>query len=186
MPVRGHAGELWFRSGEESRVLKAVPMSTEFGSHNPYATSQATFNPTPAQREQAPGSLLAPAMALVAVAGLGLAFSIYGFAMSFGVAHVDPSAPEMVRQIQEGTVGPVATALQGGFAMLNLFIIICGVQMMRLQSWGMAVAGSVLAMLNIGSCCCAAGVPVGIWSLAVLMTPDIISIFSAAQTQPQR
>jgi hypothetical protein len=135
------------------------------------------------QREQAPGSLLAPAMALIAVAGVGLALCVYNFAISFGEAHVDPSAPEFVREIQRGSVGPVATALQGGFAMLNLFIIMCAVQMMRLQSWGMAVAGSVLAMLNVGSCCCVAGIPVGLWSLAVLMSPDIISIFSAAQSQ---
>jgi hypothetical protein len=124
-------------------------------------------------------------MALVAVAGLGLAISLYNFALSFGQAHVDPNAPEFVRQIQRSSVGPLATALQGGFAMLNLFIIICGVQMMRLQSWGLAVAGSVLAMVNLGSCCCAAGIPVGLWSLAVLMSPNTISIFTAAQAQDQ-
>ncbi|MBW8884078.1 MAG: hypothetical protein JF612_04715 [Planctomycetia bacterium] len=69
--------------------------------------------------------------------------------------------------------------------MLNVFIIVCAVQMMKLQSWGMAVAGSVLAMLNIGSCCCVVGIPVGLWSLAVLMSPDIITIFSAARSQNQ-
>jgi len=155
---------------------------SEFGSTNPYI-SPAMGRVPAAEQEKAPGSLLAPAMALIAVAGIGLAFSLFNFAMSFGEAHADPGAPEMVRKIQEGAVGPVATAMQGGFAMLNLFIIVCGVQMMRLQSWGLAVAGSVLAMLNIGSCCCVAGVPVGIWSLAVLMSSDIISIFSAAHQQ---
>jgi len=50
-----------------------------------------------------------------------------------------------------------------------------------LKSWGMGVAGSVLAIINIGSCCCAIGAPVGIWSLAVLMSPEIISIFTAAK-----
>jgi hypothetical protein len=55
--------------------------------------------------------------------------------------------------------------------------------MMRLKSWGLAVAGSVLSMLNIGSCCCALGIPVGIWSLSVLMSPDTISLFSAAQAE---
>jgi hypothetical protein len=155
-------------------------MSSEFGSANPYASPVACNYVVPQQREKAPGSLLAPAMALIAVAGVGLAISIYNFATSFGEAHVTPGAPEFVREIQRGAVGPIATALQGSFAMLNLFIIICGVQMMRLQSWGMAVAGAVLAMVNVGSCCCAAGIPVGIWSLSVLMSSDIISIFSAA------
>jgi hypothetical protein len=55
--------------------------------------------------------------------------------------------------------------------------------MMRLQSWGMAVAGAVLSMLNIGSCCCAAGIPVGIWSLMILMSSDIICMFNAVHEQ---
>jgi hypothetical protein len=156
-------------------------MSSDFGQQ--YAGAFGADYSPPVQQEKAPGSLLAPAMALILVAGIGLLFSVYNFAMSFGEAHVDPGAPEMVRKIQEGAVGPIATAIQGGFALLNLFIIVCGVQMMKLQSWGLAVTGSVLAMLNIGSCCCALGVPVGIWSLAILMSPDIIAMFSAAQEQ---
>ena len=158
-------------------------MSTEFGSSNPYVSPNLVAYAPPMQREQAPASVLAAGMALIAVAGIGLAVSIYNFVLSFGAAHVDPNAPEFVRQIQQGAVGPVATALQGGFAMLNLFIILCGVQMMRLQSWGMSVAGSILAMVNVGSCCCVAGIPVGILSLVVLMNPNVISIFTAAQSQ---
>ncbi len=158
-------------------------MSSQFESANPYASPTPAIFAPPAPREQAPGSVLAAGMVLILVAGLGLAVSIFNFVQSFGPAHVDPSAPEFVRQIQQGTVGPVATGMQGGFAMLNLFIIICGVQMMRLQSWGMAVTGSVLAILNLGSCCCVIGAPVGIWSLVVLMSPDVVSIFSAVKQQ---
>jgi hypothetical protein len=158
-------------------------MSSQFGSANPYATPAFPAQVRPDQRERAPASVLAAGMALIGVAGLGLALSVFNFVMSFGAAQVDPNAPEFVRQIQQSAVGPVATATQGGFALLNLFIIMCGVQMMRLQSWGMSVAGSILAMVNIGSCCCALGIPVGIWSLTVLMSPDIISMFSAAREQ---
>jgi hypothetical protein len=163
-------------------------MSTEFET-NPYVSPANPYvSPaySRAQRDDlvaASGSLVPAACAMIAVAGIGLAFSLFSFAMSFGEAHIDPGAPEAVRQFQQGTVGPVATAMQGGFAMLNLFIIVCGVQMIKLKSWGMAVAGSVLSMLNFGSCCCALGIPVGIWSLCVLMSPDIISLFSTAQTE---
>jgi len=126
---------------------------------------------------------MAAGIALMAVAGLGLAISVFNFARSFGVAHVDPNAPEFVRQIQQGAVGPLATAIQGGFVLFNLFIMACGLQMIRLQSWALAVTGSVLAMLNVGSCCCVLGAPIGIWSLAVLMSPDVVSIFTAAKAQ---
>jgi len=158
-------------------------MSSHMESSNPYASPTFVDYKPPVQREQAPASVLAAGMALIVVAALGLAITTFNFARSFGAPHVDPSAPEFVRQIQQGSVGPVATAIQGSFLLVNLFIIICGVQMMKLQSWGMAVTGSVLAMLNIGSCCCVLGIPVGIWSLIVLMSPDNISIFSAARAQ---
>ena len=158
-------------------------MSSQFQSANPYVSPNFADFPQPQQREKAPGSVLAAGMALIAVAGLGLALSVFNFALSFGAAHVDPNAPEMVREFQKGTVGPMATAIQGSCILLNLFIITCGLQMMKLQSWGMAVAGSVLAMINVGSCCCVLGIPVGIWSLTVLMTPDVISIFSAVKEQ---
>jgi hypothetical protein len=158
-------------------------MSTQFESANPYASPTVASYAPPVQRERAPASVLGAGMALIAVASLGLAISVFNFAYSFGAPHVDPKAPAMVQEIQKGTVGPMATAIQGTFAMLNLFIIICGVQMMKLQSWGMAVAGSILAIVNIGGCCCIVGLPVGIWSLSVLMSPDVISIFSAAKAQ---
>ena len=163
-------------------------MSTDFETGTEFETSNPYVSPAYAgfQRQErvlASGSILASAFAMVAVAAIGLALSLFNFAMSFGEAHVDPSAPPMVQEFQKGTVGPIATGMQGGFALLNLFIITCGVQMMRLKSWGLAVTGSVLSMLNIGSCCCAAGIPVGIWSLCVLMSPDTISLFSEAQTE---
>jgi hypothetical protein len=158
-------------------------MSSEFGTSNPYVSPNFAGYAQPIEREKAPGSLLAAAIALIGVAALGLAISTFNFARSFGAAHVDPNAPEFVRQVQQGAVGPVATAIQGTCVLVNLFIIVCGVQMMKLQNWGMAVAGSILAMVNVGSCCCVLGIPVGICSLMVLMSPNTISIFSAVKAQ---
>ncbi len=157
-------------------------MSSEFPASNPYLSPTFPTEVKP-QRESAPGKLLAPAMCLIAVAGLGLAFSGFNFAMSFGEARVDPNAPEMVREMQRGSVGPVATAIQGTFGLVNLFIIVCAVQMMKMQNWGLGVTGSVLAILNIGSCCCVLGAPVGLWSMTVLMSPEIITMFNANKPQ---
>ena len=159
-------------------------MSADFHSSNPYVSpALGDYGYESPEREKAPGRLLAPAMALIAVAVVGLGFSLFNFALTFGAARVDPSAPQLLQDMQRGSVGPVATAIQGGFVMLNVFIILCGVQMMSLKSWGMSVAGSVLAMLNIGSCCCAIGIPVGLWSLAVLVSPEIMTIFAAAKAE---
>jgi hypothetical protein len=161
-------------------------MSSEFQASNPYLSpTYAGYVEPPQQRERAPAKLLLAAMALIAVAGLGLAFSGFNFVLTFGEAVVDPNAPPMVQEFQRGTVGPVATGMQGGFVLLNLFIIICAVQMMKLQNWGLAVTGSTLAILNIGSCCCILGLPVGLWCLAVLSSPEVMIMFSANKQQLQ-
>ena len=149
-------------------------------SANPYVSPTI---PPPAQREKAPARLLSAGMAMIAVAGIGLAVAGFNFVYSFGEAHVDPAAPQVVQEMQRGAVGPLATGMQGAFAMLNIFIIICGVQMMKMQNWGLGVTGAVLSMLNIGSCCCIAGIPIGLWSLAILTSPDIISMYNAHHTQ---
>jgi hypothetical protein len=54
---------------------------------------------------------------------------------------------------------------------------------MKMQNWGLGVTGSVLAILNIGSCCCVLGAPVGLWSMTVLMSPEIITMFNANKQQ---
>ena len=158
-------------------------MSSQFESSNPYVSPTYTSYSQPYQRERAPASVLAAGMALIAVASLGLAISVFNFAYSFKAPKIDPNAPIFVQDIQKGAAGPLAAGIQGTFAILNLFIIACGVQMMKLQSWGLAVVGSILSIVNIGGCCCVIGLPVGLWSLSVLMSPDVISSFSAANQQ---
>ena len=154
-------------------------MSSQFSS-NPYVSPTYTSYSQPYPREQAPNSVLAAGTALIAISSLGLAISVFNFAFSFKAPKIDPSAPIFVQDIQKGAAGPVAAVIQGTFAILNVFIIACGVQMIKLQSWGLSVVGSILAMVNIGACCCVIGLPVGLWSLSVLMSPDVISAFSTA------
>ena len=151
-----------------------------YTSSNPYVSPAI---PPAVQREKAPARLMSAGFAMIAVAGIGLALAVFNFVYSFGEAQVDLSAPQFVQEVQRGAVGPLATGMQGAFAMLNIFIIVCGVHMMKMQNWGLGVAGAVLSMLNIGSCCCVAGIPVGLWSLAILTSPDIISMYNAHHTQ---
>jgi len=64
------------------------------------------------------------------------------------------------------------------FALTAAVIIIFGsIRMKRLQSWGLAVTASILAMVPCFSPCCCAGLPIGIWALVVLMKPEIKAAF---------
>ena len=51
-------------------------------------------------------------------------------------------------------------------------------KMTRLQGWGLALAGSILAMIPCGSCCCFT-LPFGIWALVVLVNKDVKAGFQA-------
>jgi hypothetical protein len=45
--------------------------------------------------------------------------------------------------------------------------------MMAKKYYGLAMTGCILAMINIGNCCCVLGLPFGIWALVMLCRPDV-------------
>ena len=64
-----------------------------------------------------------------------------------------------------------------GIALVSLLlapVIVYGaVQMMQGRKLGLAKIAAVLAILPLTSCCCLAGLPVGIWTFIVLSKPEI-------------
>lgn len=73
--------------------------------------------------------------------------------------------------------GPGAWAIHLTFLAVNSVIVAGGSSMMSGRFYGLAMAASILAMVNIGACCCLPGLPVGIWSLIVLMRPEVKAAF---------
>ncbi len=61
--------------------------------------------------------------------------------------------------------------------LVAVFIIYAALKMKDLKQWNLAVVASVLAMIPCITPCCIIGLPVGIWSLVVLMRPDVKSAF---------
>ena len=123
--------------------------------------------------------VMAPAIALIVVATLGLcasAFNIFA-ALTWDAPPIDPTAPPFVQEMQKNQVGPVAAAIQAAFVLLNIVILIGAIQMVRFKMWGYSLAASILAMINIGTCCCFLGLPVGIWSTIVLFQPQVKKAF---------
>lgn len=53
-----------------------------------------------------------------------------------------------------------------------------GLQMTKFRMYGVAIAASIVAMVPCFSCCCCAiGVPVGIWALVVLSRQEVKAAF---------
>ncbi|MBS0204850.1 MAG: hypothetical protein JSS49_18235 [Planctomycetes bacterium] len=154
---------------------------------NPYSPPESDLDGSGSRRKKSPiervkGKVMAPAIALVIVGSLGLMMSIVNVVLAVfsGPAIVDPNAPEFLRNIQQASVGPLAIVVQAAFVVFNGVIIGGGVQMMRFQSRVFAIVASVFAIVNVGTCCCVLGAPVGIWCLIVLLSQDVIRAFESA------
>ena len=72
--------------------------------------------------------------------------------------------------------GPMAGVIKLVIAALNAFVLFGAIKLMRLQSYGLAMAACIVAMLPC-QCCCLFGLPFGIWALVVLSKPEVKSAF---------
>ena len=142
--------------------------------------------PPPPPSAPAPGpvdprsAVSGPATALMVVAVLYVLYAFYLIvAMIFNLGFGSMT----------GQLGWVSGALA---TVINVFVVLlhflfAGVifygasQMKSLKNYNLAMAASVVAMLPCGYCCCV-GLAVGIWSLVILMKPEVKAAFTAGPT----
>jgi hypothetical protein len=125
---------------------------------------------------------------------LNILFSIYGIVTSVlflaGVMSNEGQFDEMMQQggdqaefaktmmqftqAMQGPIGLVANVLTLGLAGV---IIMGAAKMKNLQSYGLAMAASIIAMIPCLSNCCIIGLPIGIWALIVLVNDDVKNSF---------
>lgn len=138
----------------------------------------------PAGGGNARDAVSTPAILLMVVGGLTVLAALVGV-----VQHLVGSNQEAMAQllnnpqIPEATRNALAGMMKGGIFTSILELIFGGVtffgglKMKNLESYGLAMAGSIVALIPcIGSCCCL-GIPVGIWALIVLNKPEVKSAF---------
>lgn len=124
-------------------------------------------------REKALGLVRVPATCLLVHGILIILFSILTpILFLIGSAFANRSEKEAFYgwAIMSGCNGVLSLALA-------IFIVLGGLKMRSLQSYGLAMAGSIIAMLALPPCCCLVGIGIGIWSLVVLNNPEVKSAF---------
>jgi len=113
---------------------------------------------------------------------VGLLVSVLGVGADVMNKLVDQAnLPPQFRGMQNGAAGSSAVNV-----VINLFqlavnglVVFGALQMKNRKNWGLAVAASVIAMIPcFNSCCCLLGLPAGIWSLVMLMKPEIKAEFT--------
>jgi hypothetical protein len=130
--------------------------------------------PGPGAAEQVKG----PAIGLIVVAVLNvvtaLASLIYRLAGASIMANRPmPSQPAWVNMFS-GTIGVVSSVIG---ILLSVLIFIGAMKMKKLESHGLAVAASIVAMIPCLSPCCLLGLPIGIWAAVVLFKPEVKGAF---------
>ncbi len=137
----------------------------------------------------------APAIALLVVAILSvLLFIVSLFGNAFNEALLEwaeksDMPPEQLEQFRsmsmQGAGGALSFFFMGLHIVGTVVIALGALRMKNLQSYGLAVTASILAMIPCTSgCCCIIGLPVGIWALIVLMDKDVRAAFGAPQPPP--
>jgi hypothetical protein len=122
-----------------------------------------------------------PALGLMITAGLALLFVLLSLVMniagvgmgSLGGMGGGSAATDQYISMMSGGVGIVSNLLALG---LYGFVLWGAMQMKQLRKWNISMGASIAAMLPC-SCCCIIGLPIGIWSLIVLLKPEVKSAF---------
>jgi len=128
--------------------------------------------PVPGVTDQVNG----PAIGLIIVAVLGFLAQAVSLVLRLGtsaLAASQSSQPEWVTMFS-GTFAIIA----GFVGILTSVLILFGaLKMKKLESYGLAMAASIIAMIPCLSPCCLIGLPIGIWSVVVLSKPEVKSAF---------
>lgn len=123
-----------------------------------------------------------PAIGLVVVGVLGallLVINLVGAGLAESLMRAAGTSEDDLVQFRDAQKANFV--ITAAFTVFGLacsgFVIWGGLQMMKLQSRTIAIVASVLAMIPCLSPCCILGLPIGIWSLVVLMNDDVKRAF---------
>jgi hypothetical protein len=131
------------------------------------------------------GRVTAPAICLLITGILGLGVDLFNCVAAFTTPPqqipkdpgMSPETHRLLQQIENGTRGPVAAAMAGFFALVSLTVILGSIAMLTGRLYGLALTGSIAAMVNLGTCCCLLGLPFGIWSMVILFKTEVKEAF---------
>lgn len=189
-PISVDVVRKWIAEGRANAQTKILPEgATEWvtvAQVPELAASAPTIAPLPSSYAPTPGlsagsDLVAgPAIGLIVTAALGYLATVFGAVwnivgprMGMNQPGVDPEMQKFITMFS-GTMGVVSGIL--GLVVSSL-ILFGALKMKKCQSYGWAMAASILAVIPCISPCCLVGIPIGIWALVVLSKPEVKAQF---------
>jgi len=133
------------------------------------------------------GKVTPPAICLMVAAGLNILTSLY---LIFNGVSATLLSGQIAKDIKTGSktdaeaAGAIVSGVGIGYVLWGVLALLCagviilaGIKFKSLQSYNLVMAGTVLAMIPCTGPCCIVSLPLGIWALVVLMSPDVKAAF---------
>jgi len=184
-PVTAEQLRQWLAEGRVNAQTQVLPEgSTEWkalGDLPEFATASPSTPPaTPAIPSPGPDAaerVQGPAIGLIVVAVLGVLLQITSLIFNLAGASI-LTHTQMPREAWANMLsGPIAVVSSIIAILLSGVIFFGAMKMKKLESYGLAMAASIIAMIPCFSPCCLLGLPIGIWALVVLSKPEVRSAF---------
>ena len=145
-------------------------------------TRDPDYPPAPAPSADPATVVKLPALCLMIIGIIGMVGTALGLVLvftGFGIASLGGrfSAAGM-------GAGALGMVIRVAFLILQGVITLAGYHMGRLRNYGLAISGSVLAIVPCVSPCCIVGIPFGIWALVVLLKPGVKASFDLTPGVP--
>ncbi len=147
----------------------------------------APIVPSPAPLASGMPGMIAPAAYAVSGPAIGLiCVAVIGFLLQAANLLLRILGLGLMAANSQQTGMPAwATLLSGSLGMIlsgvgiltSVIIFFGALKMKKLESFGFAMAASIIAMIPCISPCCFIGLPIGIWALVILAKPEVKSAF---------
>ena len=109
---------------------------------------------------------------------LGVAVQVTGLLINiFGAGIATTVSQDAEEQMMQNAVGRCRNRFRGHRVASCESHSVRALQMKKLENWGLAMDGSILAMVPCLSPCCFVELPVGIWCLVVLTKDHVKMAF---------
>jgi predicted Zn finger-like uncharacterized protein len=132
--------------------------------------------------EEAEAAVAAPAICLMVLGGLNIAFLILDIVLRFldlSLLAATGAGQAGLGNDPEEVVNNVVGGLSSLFGIvLSVAMIFGGYKMKKLQYYGLAMTVTIFAILPCWNCCLL-GLPLGIWSLITLNRPEVKAAFTS-------
>jgi hypothetical protein len=184
-PVTADQLRAWIAEGRVSLQTQVLPEgATEWkrvGDLPEFAT--ATVGTLPARPGiPAPGpkpaeQVSGPAIGLMVVAILGVIVQIASIIFNLVGASFLASSQLPKEAWTNMFYGPIGVVSSIVSILMGGLILFGALKMKKLESYGLAMAASIIAMVPCFSPCCLIGLPIGIWAVVVLSKPEVKSVF---------